>query len=87
MNEGDVVEVLRSGFYTVMMISGPPLLASLLVGLGVSIVQALTQIQEQTLSFVPKIVVTIVVCMLSLPFGFAALRSYTEEIAQLMVGL
>jgi flagellar biosynthetic protein FliQ len=87
MNEGDVVEVLRSGLYATMMISAPPLLAALLVGLAVSVVQALTQIQEMTLSYVPKIVVTLVVCMLSLPFGFAALRSYTEEIAQLIVGL
>ncbi|WP_120009745.1 flagellar biosynthesis protein FliQ [Teichococcus vastitatis] len=87
MNEGDVVEVLRGGFYATMMVSGPPLLAALLVGLAVSVVQALTQIQEQTLSFVPKIVVTLLVCMLSLPFGFSALRSYTEQIAQLIVGL
>jgi len=40
-----------------------------------------------TLSYVPKIVVTLVATMLSLPFGFAALRSYMEEIAQLIVGL
>ncbi|MXP65558.1 flagellar biosynthetic protein FliQ [Roseomonas sp. M0104] len=87
MNEGDVVEVLRSGFITTMMVAGPPLLAALLTGVTVSVVQTLTQIQEVTLSYVPKIVVTLVVTMLSLPFGFAALRSYTEEIAQLIVGL
>jgi flagellar biosynthetic protein FliQ len=45
------------------------------------------QIQEVTLSYVPKIVVTMVAAMLSLPLGFAALKSYTEEIAQLIVGL
>ncbi|HWL84073.1 MAG TPA: flagellar biosynthetic protein FliQ [Roseomonas sp.] len=87
MNEGDVVEVLRGGFYTTMMVAGPPLLAALLTGVTVSVLQTLTQIQEMTLSYVPKIVVTLVVTMLSLPFGFAALRSYMEEIAQLIVGL
>ncbi|PHK93720.1 flagellar biosynthetic protein FliQ [Pseudoroseomonas rhizosphaerae] len=87
MNEGDVVEVLRSGFYATMLVAGPPLLAALFTGVAVSVLQALTQIQEMTLSYVPKIVVTLVATMLSLPFGFAALRSYTEEIAQMIVGL
>ncbi|MDJ0390386.1 flagellar biosynthetic protein FliQ [Roseomonas sp. E05] len=87
MNEGDVIEVLRSGFTTTMMVAGPPLLAALLTGVTVSVVQTLTQIQEVTLSYVPKIVVTLIVTMFSLPFGFAALRSYMEEIAQLIVGL
>ncbi len=87
MNEGDVVEVLRGGFYTTIVVAGPPLLAALVTGLIVSVLQALTQIQEMTLSFVPKIVVTLVVTMLCLPFGFAALRSYTEEIVQIIIGL
>jgi flagellar biosynthetic protein FliQ len=87
MNEGDVIEVLRNGFFATMVVAGPPLLAALVTGVVVSFLQALTQIQEVTLSYVPKIVVTMVVVMLSLPLGFAALRSYTEEIAQMIVGL
>lgn len=87
MNEGDVIEILRGGFYTTIVVAGPPLLAALVTGLVISILQALTQVQEMTLSFVPKIVVTLVVTMLSLPLGFTALRSYTEEIMQIIVGL
>ncbi|MFC7556804.1 flagellar biosynthetic protein FliQ [Pseudoroseomonas wenyumeiae] len=87
MNEGDVIEVLRHGFVATLLVAGPPLLAALVTGVAVSFLQALTQIQEVTLSYVPKIVVTMVVVMLSLPLGFAALRSYTEEIAQMIVGL
>ena len=87
MNEGDVIEILRGGFYTTIAVAGPPLIAALVTGLVVSLLQALTQIQEMTLSFVPKIVVTMVVTMLSLPFAFGALRSYTEEIMQIIVGL
>jgi flagellar biosynthesis protein FliQ len=87
MNEGDVIEVLRNGFYATAVVAGPPLLAALVTGVAVSFLQALTQIQEVTLSYVPKIVVTMVVVMLSLPLGFAALRTYTEEIAQMIVGL
>jgi flagellar biosynthetic protein FliQ len=87
MNEGDVIEVLRNGFFATMVVAGPPLLAALITGVAVSLMQALTQIQEATLSYVPKIVVTMIVVMLSLPLGFATLRSYTEEIAQMIVGL
>ena len=87
MNEGDVVEVLRNGFYATMVVAGPALLAALITGVAVSFLQALTQIQEVTLSSVPKIVVTMVAAVLSLPLGFAALKTYTEEIAQLIVGL
>ena len=87
MNEGDIVEILRGGFYTTIVVAGPPLIAALVTGLIVSVLQALTQIQEMTLSFVTKIVVTLVVTMLCLPFGFAALRSYTEEIVQIIIEL
>ncbi|WP_043339981.1 flagellar biosynthesis protein FliQ [Belnapia moabensis] len=87
MNEGDVIEILRSGFYATIAMTSAPLLAALVTGLVISVLQALTQIQEMTLSFVPKILVTLVVTMLSLPFAFAALRSYVEEIMQRIVGL
>ena len=60
MNEGDVIEVLRNGFFATMTVAGPPLLAALITGVAVSFLQALTQIQEVTLSYVPKIVVTMV---------------------------
>jgi flagellar biosynthetic protein FliQ len=87
MNEGDVVEILRSGFWATIVAAGPPLLAALVTGLAVSILQALTQIQEMTLAAVPKIAVTLIVVMLTLPLGFAALRSFMDEIANRIVGL
>ena len=48
MNEGDVVEILRGGFYAVLMVAGPALLASLVTGLVVGLLQAITQVQEIT---------------------------------------
>jgi flagellar biosynthesis protein FliQ len=87
MNEGDVVEILRSGFRVAVTAAGPAVLAALGTGLVVSILQTLTQIQEQTLSFVPKIVVTLIVTVLFMPLGFAALRSYMEEIIHLVVAI
>jgi flagellar biosynthetic protein FliQ len=87
MNEGDVVEVLRGGFNAVLMVAGPALLASLVTGVTIGLVQALTQVQEMTLAAIPKIVVTLVAIMVFLPLSFAALRSYTEQIIQMIVGI
>ena len=54
--EDYILRILREGLYLVLVASTPPVLASLLVGLTVSVFQATTQIQEQTLTFVPKLV-------------------------------
>jgi flagellar biosynthesis protein FliQ len=87
MDEGDVVEILRSGFYTVLLVAGPALAAALVTGLSISILQTLTQIQEMTLANVPKIFVTLVVIMLFLPLSFATLRAFMEQIMQIIVGI
>ena len=87
MNEGDVVEIVRNGFWTALIAGGPPLLGALAVGLLVSIVQTLTQVQEMTLANIPKIVTTLGLVMLFLPVSFAALRGYMQEIVQVIVGL
>lgn len=87
MNEGDVIEIVRAGFHCAVVVAGPALLGALITGLVVSILQALTQIQEMTLANVPKIVVTMVVMVLFLPLSFAALRSYMEQIVQIIVGI
>jgi flagellar biosynthetic protein FliQ len=87
MNEGDVIELVRSGFYAALLAAGPALLAALVTGLAISIVQALTQVQEMTLAYIPKIFVTLLVTMLFLPLSFAALRSYMEQITQTIVGM
>ena len=87
MNEGDVIELVRGGFYAALLAAGPALLAALVTGLTISIVQALTQVQEMTLAYIPKIFVTLLVTMLFLPLSFAALRSYMDQITQTIVGM
>jgi flagellar biosynthesis protein FliQ len=87
MDEGDVVEILRAGFHTVLVVAGPALAAALVTGLSISILQTLTQIQEMTLANVPKIFVTLIVIMLFLPLSFAALRAFMEQITQIIVGI
>jgi flagellar biosynthetic protein FliQ len=52
-----VIQVTNQGFLIVMIVSGPPIVISMIIGLLISIFQAVTQIQEQTLTFVPKLVV------------------------------
>ncbi len=54
--EDYILQITREGLYLVVIASGPPLIASVVIGLIVSVFQATTQIQEQTLTFVPKLV-------------------------------
>lgn len=85
MNESDVIEVVRAGLHAALLIAGPPLAGALVIGVGISVVQTLTQVQEMTLTNIPKIVVTLFLVMLLLPFSFAVLRAYMSQIVQLIV--
>lgn len=80
MSTNEVVEILRDGIYVLLIISAPPLLVALFVGLIISLFQALTQIQEATLTFVPKIVSLLLILVVSLPFMFDKLEVYTNEL-------
>ena len=64
LSEGVILDVAREAFMTIIITSAPPLLVSLVIGLIVSIFQTVTSIQEQTLSFVPKIVAVFLTLML-----------------------
>lgn len=65
MNQSDVITVIQQAVYTILIVSAPLLIVSLLVGLVISIFQATTQIHEQTLAFAPKIIaifLTMILC-------------------------
>ncbi|WP_033166698.1 flagellar biosynthesis protein FliQ [Clostridium sp. KNHs205] len=64
MNENIVIDIIRDALWTIIKVSAPMLLVSLIVGLVVSILQTITSIQEQTLTFVPKFVAIFLVIML-----------------------
>ncbi|PWC77505.1 flagellar biosynthesis protein FliQ [Azospirillum sp. TSH64] len=87
MNQADVLEVLRSGIWTTLLIAAPPLLVAVVVGVSISLVQALTQVQEMTLTFVPKIVAILVVTVLALPFMYGALTTYADRLSDLIVAI
>jgi flagellar biosynthetic protein FliQ len=72
-----VVQIVRDAFYYVMIICGPLLLVSLIVGLIISIFQAATSISEQTLTFVPKLLAVFVVSVLILPFMISNMKTFT----------
>ncbi len=77
-----VVSIAKEGLYLVLILSAPPVAAALIVGLAVSIMQATTQIQEQTLTFVPKLVVIIIVIAFLGPLGMVQLMSFTTYILE-----
>mgnify|MGYP000362595383 CR=1 FL=1 len=68
MHVDQAVDVIRESFKLILMLSGPILLAALMIGLFVSVLQAVTQVQEQTLSFVPKIMGMGIVAILVAPW-------------------
>ncbi len=87
MNATDVIEVGRDSIWVILQIGGPPMLIALAVGLLISLFQALTQIQEMTLAFVPKILVIFVSVLLLLPSMLATLSAFTEGLADRIVAI
>lgn len=80
MNENMVVDIAREAIYLIIKVAAPILLVSLVVGLIVSILQTVTSIQEQTLTFVPKLIAILLVVML---FGNWMLTSIKEFMVEL----
>ena len=87
MGEQDVGTVLREAIGVVLRLGGPPLLAALAVGLVMSLVQAVTQINEQTLAFVPKVVAVIAATVLLGPFMFNTLADFARLLLDRLVAL
>lgn len=86
MTGPEVLEVARDSIWTIVLVSAPVLLVGLVVGVAISLVQALTQIQEQTLVFVPKILAIFVTLVLALPFMADALNSQMLRISSRIIG-
>jgi flagellar biosynthetic protein FliQ len=80
MTPETVIAIAEEGIWTVLIISGPLLLIALVVGLIVSIFQATTQIQEQTLAFVPKIVAVLLGLVIFGPWMLSHMTTYTSDI-------
>ena len=85
MDPGSVGEIGREAIYVLIMISAPVLILSLVVGLLISLFQALTQIQETTLTFVPKIVAVYFGMLLIMPYMYGKLKIFVYRIMQLII--
>jgi flagellar biosynthetic protein FliQ len=82
VTEEFVIHLMRETFYTIMLISAPVLIVSMIIGLIVSILQAATSIQEFTLTFVPKMVVVAIVIVITMPWMFDIMKSFTINLFQ-----
>lgn len=82
MNGPEAIDFARSSIYVLLEVIAPVMLTSLVVGLAIGLLQAITQIQEATLTFVPKIIAIFVVLLVSLPFCGAALGGLWTDVAQ-----
>ena len=81
MSPTDTIDFAREAIWVLLEISAPAMLAALVVGLGIGLLQALTQIQEATLVFVPKIIAIFAVLLVALPFAGEAMYGLMTEIA------
>lgn len=87
MESVDIVNVTREAIWVLLLLSAPMLLTGLIVGLAVSLVQALTQIQETTLTFVPKLVSMLLVMGLSLPYMLQKLQDFSAGLFERMANI
>ncbi len=80
MNEADALDIIQRCIWTVIAVSGPVVGTAMAVGLVVALFQALTQIQEMTLTFVPKIVAVLAVTALTASFIGAQIFAFTQQV-------
>lgn len=85
MDQADAHQIITLTLRTVLIAAAPVLIVALVVGLAISFFQALTQIQEMTLTFVPKILAIMVTLGLALPFMFMTLQGLSDQIFDLIM--
>lgn len=85
MTGPEVLDIARDTLLTLVIVSAPTMLIALIVGLAIGLLQALTQIQEQTLSFVPKTLAIFVTLLVALPFMSSAMAGFMNRLAQKII--
>lgn len=80
MNAIDALEIVQSAIWTVIVASAPAVIAAMVVGIVIALLQALTQIQEMTLTFIPKILAILLVCFVTAPFVGSVIYSFSEQV-------
>ncbi|EKF58966.1 MAG: flagellar biosynthetic protein FliQ [Agrobacterium albertimagni] len=78
MNEADALDILQAAIWTIIVASGPAVAAGMIVGVTIALIQALTQVQEMTLTFVPKILAIMITIGISAPFVGAQISLFSN---------
>lgn len=87
MTEAEILDILRDALWTALIVSAPILAVALVVGLAIGLVQALTSVQEMTLTFVPKLGAILAVFWITMSFsGHTLVRFYQDQIIPLVIG-
>ena len=87
MNDADIGVLIRDGILVMLKLGGPPLMVALFVGLLIALLQAITQINEATLAFVPKVMTLCAAMVLLGPFMLATLSGYTRLLIDRLVAV
>lgn len=87
MTQEQVLEIFQETLWLVLKLGGPLLIISILVGLVIAILQAATQIHEQTLTFVPKLIAIALVLLLTAPWMMETLADFTDRIFSIISSL
>ena len=86
MTGAEVLDVARDSIWTIVLVSSPLMIVGLVVGVVISLLQALTQIQEMTLAFVPKILAIFITLILALPFMADAMQGHMMRVSSRIIG-
>ena len=87
MNQADALDIVQSALWTVIVACGPAVAAAMAVGVVIALLQALTQVQEITLTFIPKIIAILVVASITAPFIGTVIYTFAEQVyARIEIG-
>lgn len=85
MSEQELIDITRNAIWLSMQIAFPVMMVALIVGVAIGLFQALTQIQEMTLTFVPKILAIMLTSFLLMPAMFVLLRNFMNRLTDLII--
>lgn len=85
MTGAEVLDIATQGIWTLLIVSLPMMLVGLLVGVVIALFQALTQIQEMTLVFVPKIIAIFITMLVALPFLGSTMAAYMDRVIDMII--
>ena len=80
MNQADALDIVQAAIWTIIIASGPAVGAAMFVGVVIALLQALTQVQEVTLTFIPKIIAILLVAAFTAPFMGQVISSFSQQV-------